>query len=141
MYKINIYLNFDGNTLEAFKFYQSIFGGEFEMLQLMKDSPVDPNLPAEDSDKVMHIALTLGKSVTIHGTDTIASMGHQLVKGNNFHLMLEPDTREETDRYFKALAAGGSSIQAMREEFWGAYYGSLTDKFGIHWMLNCDEKK
>jgi PhnB protein len=141
MLKISIYLNFKGTTHEAFKFYQSVFGGEFQMFQRMKDIPGMEKLSAADQEMVMHIALPVGSAMVLHGTDAIESMGHHLTVGNNVHLMLEPDTREEADRYYKALSEGGTDLQPMREEFWGAYYGAFTDKFGIRWMMNCDLKK
>ena len=144
MAKVSTYLNFVRNTEEAFLFYKSVFKTEFSgPIMRFKDSPGCPDqgpLPEADANLVMHVALpTLGDHVLM-GTDSPESMGFKLNQGNNVYLNLEPDTRAETDRLFAALAAGGTVGMALQEMFWGAYWGCLTDRFGIRWMFNCAAK-
>ena len=136
MAKVNLYINLNGTTEEAFKFYKSVFGGEFIGLQRFKDTPAVENLSAEDGDKLMHVSLPLGENLLLHGTDMLESRGQTLVAGNNFNLMIEANSKAEAEKYFNELSAGGKDISPLREEFWGAYYGSFTDKFGIQWMIN-----
>ena len=145
MAKVSTYLNFPRTTEAAFLFYRSVFGGEFVGgIRRFGDMPADPTQPPlADADKnlVLHVALpTLGEHVLM-GTDASESMGFTVVQGNNSYINLEPDTRAETERLFNALAVGGKVEMALADMFWGAYFGSLTDKFGIHWMVNCESKK
>jgi len=136
MAKVNLYINLNGTTEEAFKFYRSVFGGEFIGLQHFKDTPAVENLSAEDGDKLMHVSLPLGENLLLHGTDMLESRGQTLVNGNNFNLMIEANSKAEAEQFFSKLSAGGKDISPLREEFWGAYFGSFTDKFGIQWMVN-----
>jgi len=136
MATVNLYINFNGTTEEAFKFYKSVFGGEFIGLQRYKDTPAVDNLSTEGGDKLMHVSLPLGDNLLLHATDMLESRGHALVAGNNFNIMIEAKSKEEAEKYFKELSAGGKDIVPLKEEFWGAYYGSFTDKFGIPWMVN-----
>ncbi len=139
MAKVSIYLNFQGNTEEAFNFYKSVFKTEFATpIMYMKDAPPQPAMPSmseKDANSVMHVSLPILGGTVIMGTDMLESMGHKLVIGNNTTIDLEPDTREETDRLFNALSTGGSDIAPMRDEFWG-YWGCCLDRFGIRWMFN-----
>jgi PhnB protein len=137
---INPYLNFNGNTEEAFNFYKSVFGGEFVMLQRFKDAPDGDKLPEGTQNKVMHVSLPIGKNNILMGTDACESMGFKLAFGNNTYLCLGPDSREETERVFNALAEGGEVEAPLNDTFWGAYYGSVKDKYGVHWMLNFQEE-
>ncbi|MEO6330344.1 MAG: VOC family protein [Ginsengibacter sp.] len=137
MATLNPYLNFNGNTEEAFNFYKSVFGGEFAMLQRFKDVPQAGDTPEGEKEKIMHIALPVGKVNMLMGTDTPESMG-QLTFGNNLSLSLSTESEEETNKIFNALAAGGNITMPLDKMFWGAYFGMLTDKFGIHWMVNYD---
>lgn len=140
MSKVSIYLNFQGNTEEAFNFYKSVFKTEFATpISYMKDVPAQPGMPPlPDSEKnmVMHVALPILGGTQIMGTDMLESMGHQLKIGNNTTINLEPDSKEEADRLFKALSEGGSDIMAPQDMFWGAYWGVCLDRFGIRWMFN-----
>lgn len=137
MTKLNIYLNFAGNTEEAFKFYKSVFGGEFTSLVRFKDMPMEGGkIPKKDESKIMHIALSVGKGDLLMGTDTLESLGMKLTQGNNVRLSLHPETKEEADRLFKALSAGGSVEMPMADQSWGDYYGSFKDKFGVLWMVD-----
>ncbi len=145
MARTNTYLNFKNNTEEAFNFYRSVFGGEFgPQVARFGDIPPQPGMPPmAEADKklIMHIELPITGGHTLMGTDAPESMGFKLNKGNNVHISLEPDTRAETERLFKALSAGGVVTMALQDMFWGAYYGSCTDKFGIQWMVNFPDKK
>jgi len=141
MATINPYLNFMGNTEDAFNFYKSVFGGEFAMLQRMKDTPDGDKLPAGEREKIMHVSLPIGKGNMLMGTDMLESMRHKMNQGNNISLSLSTDSEEETEKLFKALSAGGQIGMPLEKMFWGAYFGMCIDKFGIQWMVNYDYKK
>jgi PhnB protein len=140
MAKVSIYLNFMGNTKEAFEYYKSVFGTEYSVpIFYNRDIPAQPGMPEfseEDKNKVMHVALPILGGIQIMGTDMLESMGHQLKTGNNISINLEPDSREETERLYKALSEGGSECMPLQDMFWGAYWGMCQDKFGIRWMFN-----
>jgi len=145
MAKVSTYLNFRRETLEAFNFYKSVFGGEFQgKVSRFGDIPPSedlPPLPEEDKDLVMNIALPILGGHLLMGTDAPESMGFRVSFGNNVYITLHPDTRAETKRLFDALSEGGNVEQELQDMFWGDYYGSLRDKYGVQWMFNCDEKK
>ncbi len=132
---INPYLNFPGNTEEAFNFYRSVFGGEFLSLQRFKDTPDAGNLPPGVENQVMHVALPIGTNILM-GTDAPESMGFSITPGNNHYICISPESRDEATKLFSGLSAGGKVEMELQDMFWGAYYGSLTDKFGIRWMVN-----
>lgn len=143
MARVSTYLNFMGNTEEAFNFYKQVFGTEFietmgGKIQYMKDVPADPNrpLPEDEKDKVMHVELPILGGHILMGTDMLKSMGHELKVGNNITLNLEPDTLEETQRLYAELSADGTETSALEKMFWGAYWGSCLDKYGVRWMFN-----
>ena len=136
MANINPYLNFKGNTEQAFKFYKSVFGGEFAMVMRWKDSPEPEKLSAAERKKIMHIALPIGKGNALMATDSLESMGCPLTVGTNFHICVSADSEAEADRIFKKLAAGGKVGMPMGKTFWGAYFGMCTDKFDIQWMIS-----
>jgi PhnB protein len=144
MAKVSTYLNFPNKTEEAFNFYKSVFGGEFvgEISRFGDIPPSEGMPPIEEADKnlVMHIVLPILGGHLLMGTDAPESMGFKVNFGNNVYLMLEPDTRADTQRLFKALSAGGKVEQELQDMFWGDYYGSCQDKFGVQWMFNCIEK-
>ena len=136
MTKLNVYLNFPGNTEEAFSFYKSVFGGEFSSIVRFKDMPMaGQKLSRDVENKIMHIALPVGNDL-IMATDAIESMGFKLTPGNNSYIMIQVDSKAEADRVFKALSAGGKVEVAMADQPWGDYYGSFWDKFGIGWMVD-----
>jgi len=141
MATLNPYLNFNGNTEEAFNFYKSVFGGEFITLQRFKDTPEAERVPPADRDKIMHVSLPIGKGNILMGTDAVESMGHKLTVGNNFSLSLSAESEKESDKIFNGLSAGGKVEVPMSKMFWGAYFGMFTDKFGIKWMINYDYPK
>jgi len=134
--QVNPYLNFPGTTEEAFNFYKSIFGGEFITLQRFSDMGEANPVPEEIKNKILHIALPLGTGNILMATDAIESMGPKLDYGNNMHLSLNTDSREENERIFTALSEGGKVTMPLADMFWGDYFGMCTDKFGIHWMLS-----
>ncbi|MEZ4703267.1 MAG: VOC family protein [Rhodothermales bacterium] len=141
MARVSTYLNFPRETEAAFTFYKSVFGTEFTgTIMRFGDMPPQPGQPPlSDADKrlIMHIELPILGGHVLMGTDAPESMGFSLVAGSNMHLNLEPDTRAESDRLFAALADGGVVSMPLTDMFWGGYFGSLTDRFGIKWMINC----
>lgn len=145
MASVSTYLNFPRNTEEAFNFYKSVFGGAFtgEIARFSEVPPQDgmPPLAEADRNLVMHIALPiLGGVHVLMGTDAPESMGFEVKFGNNAYINLEPDTRAETKQLFDALSADGKVEMELQDMFWGDYFGSCTDKFGVNWMFNCAEK-
>ena len=138
MKTVNPYLNFNGNTEEAFNFYKAAFGGEFATLMRFKDSPEAANTAPEDQNKLMHIALPIGNGNLLMGTDSLASKGHKLQPGNNFHLSISAESDAETEKLFNALSAGGKVMVPLSKQFWGSYFGMFTDKFGVQWMISHD---
>jgi PhnB protein len=144
MARVSTYLNFPGNTEEAFNFYKSVFKSEFSHpISRFGGNPSQPDQPPmseADKNLVMHVELPILGGHVLMGTDAPESMGFKVVSGNNTYVNLEPDTRAETDRLFQALSAGGKVEMALQEMFWGGYFGSLKDRFGIQWMFNCAGK-
>lgn len=145
MARTSTYLNFARETEEAFMFYKSVFGGEFEggVIHRMGEVPAAPGQPAlaeADKNLVMHVGLELLGGHMLYGTDAPESMGFVVAPGNNVFINLQPDTRAETDRLFARLSEGGTVGMPLQVMFWGDYFGSLTDRFGIQWMFNCAEK-
>jgi PhnB protein len=130
----NITIVFDGKTEAAFNFYRSIFGGEFSNFQRMKDMQGAPPMSAEEGEKILHAALPIGNSV-IMGMDMPSGRG-TVNAGNNFMVTLDTSSEEETTRVFNRLAEGGFVMMPLGHQFWGAFFGMVTDKFGIQWMLS-----
>jgi PhnB protein len=144
MAQTSTYLNFDRSAEEAFNFYKSVFGTQF-MCGIMRhrDVPVPEGQPGpreEDKDLVMNVALPILGGHVLMGTDAPESMGFHVNQGNNVHICLDPDTRADADRLFAALSAGGTVEMPMAEMFWGDYFGSFADKFGVQWMISCSSK-
>lgn len=144
MARVSTYLNFPRNTEEAFTFYKSVFGTEFaggiHRFSTVPPQPGQPAMKEEDKNLVMHVGLPILGGHMLMGTDAPETMGFKVVQGNNVYINLEPDTRGETDRLFAALSAGGKVEMAPQEMFWGDYFGSCTDKYGVQWMFNCTSK-
>lgn len=142
MASINPYLIFNGNCEEAFLFYQSVFGGEFPYVGKFSDMPAgdtNPTLSEEDANKIMHISLPIGKDSVLMGSDSNSASG-EVVFGGNISISINTESKEEADRLFNGLSAGGNPFMPMNKTFWGAYFGMFVDKFGINWMVNFDEK-
>jgi PhnB protein len=145
MPRVNTYLNFPGNTEKAFNFYKSVFGGDFAggINRFSSVPPQEGMPPISEADKnlVMHVALPILGGHMLMGTDAPESMGFKVQFGNNVYISLEPDTREETKKLFEALSKGGKVEMELQDMFWGDYYGSCSDKYGVNWMFNCSNKK
>jgi len=144
MPRVSTYLNFPRSTEQAFLFYRSVFGTEFSApIHRFGDIPAQPGQPpmaVADKNLIMHVELPILAGHVLMGTDAPESMGFKLVQGNSVYINLEPDTRAETDRLFRALSAGGKVQMPLTEMFWGGYFGNLTDQFGVQWMFNCNSK-
>lgn len=144
MARVSTYINFPGTTEQAFAFYRTVFGGDFNgpvhRFGEVPAAPDQPPIPEADRNLVMHVELPILGGHVLMGTDAPESMGFTVIHGNSVHINLEPDTRSETDRLFNALAVGASVDMPLQDMFWGAYFGSLTDRFGIRWMFNCSSK-
>lgn len=138
MKAVNPYLNFDGQAEEAMNFYKSVFGGAFggNGVMRMSDVPDMPKIPEEEKNRVMHISLPLDNGQVLMASDIMPSMGHKLTVGNNNYISIFADSREEADRLFNALSPGGEIEMPMQDQFWGDYFGSFKDKFGVCWMIS-----
>ena len=133
---VNPYLNFNGQTEEAFNFYKSLFGGEFLQVMRFNNIPGNENISENAKEKIMHIALKICYNVILMGTDAIESMGQNLKVGNNMHISIEAESKEEADKLFYALSDGGVIDNPTQDLFWGDYFGNLSDKFGIGCMIS-----
>ena len=141
MASVSIYLNFMDNCEEAFRTYASIFGTDLGEISRMRDVPTmpgQPPLPDDEADKVMNVRLSILGGTVLMGTDMLRSMGHELRIGNNITINLEPDTLAETQRLYDALSQGSTACVPLQKMFWGAYWGTCLDRFGIRWMFNCE---
>ena len=141
MAAFNPYLNFNGNTEEAFNFYKSVFSGEFATIVRFRDVPGNENMPTDVLDKIMHIALPIGNGNMLMATDSLESLGQKLVQGNNHYLIISTGSKEEADDIYSKLSVNGKIEMPLSDTFWGAYYGAFTDQFGIQWMINYDYPK
>lgn len=141
MTAINPYLTFKDQCEEAFEFYRSVFGGEFMGgIMRMGDADMGQPIPDEAKNLVMHVALPIGGNILM-GSDAPEGFGPPLQQGNNYSVAISPDTKEEADRLFKGLSEGGTVVMPLADAFWGGYFGMLSDKFGVQWMVNYDQSK
>lgn len=142
MATINPYLIFNGNCEEAFLFYKSVFGGEFSYVGKYSEMPSDgagvETISEEDKNKIMHISMPIGKDSILMGGDSNSSSG-PVSFGSNYMVSINTESKQEADKLFDGLSAGGNPFMPMNQTFWGAYFGMFVDKFGIHWMVNFDE--
>jgi Uncharacterized protein conserved in bacteria len=144
--RICTYLNFDGRTEEAFLFYKKVFRSEFsgKGIERFEDVPAStqnwPPVADEVKKMVLHVELPITGGHVLMGTDAPKEMGFTLTTGNNMHICIEPESREEADRLFKELAEDGKVTMPMADMFFGAYFGEFTDKYGINWMINYQPK-
>jgi PhnB protein len=127
------YLNFNGNTEEAFNFYRSVFGGDFPMVLRFRDMGDGMGAKGDDLDKIAHIALPLGETMLM-GTDLTGSRSATM--GDNFYINVSPDSAEEAETVFNRLAEGGAVEMPLQETEWAERFGSCIDRFGIQWMVN-----
>jgi PhnB protein len=142
MAQVNPYLNFNGNTEEAFNFYKSVFGGDFAAVVRFKDmGPAAGPVPPEAGNLIMHIALPIGNGNMLMATDAVEAMGQKVVEGNNHYLSLSADSKEEADRLYNSLSAGGKIEMAIGDVPWGSYFGMFKDKFGTQWMVSYDKPR
>ncbi|UOK43647.1 MULTISPECIES: VOC family protein [Flavobacterium] len=142
MAQINPHINFNGNAEEAFNFYKSVFGGEFATIVRFKDLPSDPdNTWAEsEANKIMHIALPIGKSNMLMANDVPQSMGRVNENENRSKISISAESKEEADKLFNGLSAGGQIEFPIEDSPWGSYFGMFRDKYGIEWMVNFDPR-
>lgn len=137
---INPHINFNGNAEEAFNFYKSVFGGEFAMVMRLKDlaSP-DFQIDAIDANKIMHIALPIGNNILM-GNDIPESMGRVNENENRSKISISAESREEAEKLFNGLSAGGTVEMPLEDSPWGSYFGMFRDKYGIEWVVDYDAK-
>ena len=140
MTQINPHINFNGNAEEAFNFYKSVFGGEFSTIMRLKDlSSAEFPVAEKDANKIMHIALPIGKN-SLMANDVPDSMGKVNENENRSKISISVESREEADRLFSGLSAGGNIEYPIGDSPWGSYFGMFRDKFGIEWLVNFDPK-
>jgi len=142
MTTVNVYLTFDGNCEEAFNFYKKVFGGEFTYLGRFKDMPPMEGVPpmsADEGNRVMHVSLPVSAETILMGSDSGGEWSQKLEVGNNFSVSVTTGTKDEANRLFKELSTGGKVSMPMQSTFWGDYFGTFTDKFGINWMVSFAE--
>jgi PhnB protein len=145
MAKVSTYLNFTNQTEAAFNYYKSVFGTEFEgnSFNRFGDMPPQPGMPPvgeATKNLVLHVSLPILGGYMLMGSDAPPEMGFTVTMGNNIYISLDTDTKEEADRLFAALSAGGQVEMPMSNMFWGAYWGSCKDRFGVKWMFNYVKK-
>ncbi len=139
MASVNIYLTFNGNCREAFDFYKTVFGGEYSWIGTFGDMPPQEGFEVvlQDKTRIMHMSLPISKETILMGSD-IVSTQNNVTFGDNFSISVDTDSRDEADRIFKALSDEGTISMPQDNMFWGSYFGMLTDKFGINWMVSFD---
>ena len=142
MAQINPYIHFNGNAEEAFTFYKSVFGGEFAMIMRFKDLPSNPEhvFTEKEAQKIMHIALPIGKTNVLMASDTPESMGKHNENETRSKISISAETKEEADHLFNGLSKGGKIEIPFAESSWGSYFGMFRDKYGIEWMVDYDPK-
>lgn len=137
----NIYLTFNGNCKEAFDFYTEVFDAKvlhsstFGEMPPQKDQP----LPDEMKDKIMHISIQLSDEAIIMGSDTGGEWGANFKQGNNFSISINADSKEQANDLFAKLSEGGNVTMPIQDTFWGSYFGSLADRYGVQWMISFGE--
>lgn len=141
MAQINPYLHFNGNAEEAFLFYKSVFGGEFAMIKRFKDLEILGSIASEkEANKIMHIALPIGKYNILMGSDTPEALGLHNEKETRSKISISAQSKEEADSLYKGLSAGGEIEMPIADSPWGSYFGMFRDKFGIEWMIDFDPR-
>ncbi len=135
MKKLDPYLNFNGNTEEVFRFYKSVFGGEFTTLIRFGDMPGSEKMPEADKAKIFNVTLPIGDYNVLMGTDILESMNQGLHAGDNFHICISLDNENETKRIFSELSEDGQIIMPLAKEDWSPLFGMCKDKYGIQWMV------
>ncbi len=141
---VNVYLTFDGNCEEAFNFYKSVFGGDFSYMGRFGEMPPEAggdSIPEEEKNRVMHVSLPISKETTLMGSDTGGEWAAGWKHGNNFSISVTAARKEEADKIFNGLSVDGNVTMPMEDTFWGDYFGSLEDKFGVNWMIGFNENQ
>ena len=142
MATINPYIHFNGNAEEAFTFYKSVFGGEFTTVARFKDlSNAEHPISEKEAEKIMHIALPIGKTSVLMASDTPEFMGRHNENENRSKISITADSKEEADKLFNGLSKGGKVEMPIADSPWGSYFGMFRDKYGIEWMVSFDSKK
>jgi PhnB protein len=140
MASVNLYLNFNGNCEEAFNFYKSAFGGEFQYIGRFNEMPPSDDYKMSESDgqKIMHVSLPIGDGTYLMGSDTGGEWAPSFIQGNNFSISINTGGKDEADKLFNTLSDGGKVTMPLSKTFWSEYFGMFTDKFGIAWMVSFD---
>ena len=138
MASINPHINFNGNAEEAFNFYRSVFGGEFAKIMRFKDlASAEMPIAAHEANKIMHIALPIGKSILM-ANDVPEILGRTNENENRSKIVISAESKEEADKLFHGLSAGGQIEMPISDSPWGSYFGMFRDKYGIEWMVEFD---
>ncbi len=132
---LNVYLHFNGNCREAFEFYRSAFGGDFDSFSTFGDMPDEVGMAEEEKDGVLHVSYDIG-GTALMGSDVPSAFGPPVEPGNNFSISYQAGSREQTESLFRRISEGGRVTMPLGDTFWGAYFGACTDKYGINWMFN-----
>jgi PhnB protein len=141
MAQINPYIHFNGNAEEAFNFYQSVFGGDFAMKMRFKDMEFEGSIATdEEANKIMHIALPIGKHNILMGSDSPSALGTHSENETRSKISISAESKEEADKLFNGLSVGGQVEMPIQDSPWGSYFGMFRDKFGIEWMVDFDQK-
>ena len=138
MIEVSPFLSFNGNCESAFNFYKSIFGGAFEFIYRYKDVPAEKPIPESEQEKILHVSLPLMKNVHLMGADVLDASEQKTEMTNRVTIGLRTNNQEETWRIFDALSEGGNVTMPLQKAFFADFLGSVTDKFGISWSINCN---
>lgn len=139
---INPWINFNGNAEEAFTFYKSVFGGEFAKIVRFKDlASAEFPVPEKEENKIMHIALPIGTGTMLIANDVPEIMGRVNERENRSKILVSTESKEEADRLFTGLSAGGIVEGPMGDSPWGSYAGMFRDKYGIEWIIEFSPEK
>ena len=135
---LNVYLHFNGNCREVFEFYRSAFGGDFALCSTFHDMPDQTGIAEEEKDNILHISYDIG-GTTLMGSDVPSASAPPVEQGNNFSISYQTESREQTEELFNKISEGGKVTMPLGDMFWGSYFGSCTDKYGINWMFDYEE--
>ena len=135
---VHVYLNFPGNTEEALRFYETVFGTKISMIMTFGDAGFMPNVPEHAKKKVMHGQLPITQSVHLMASDVIEGFSPPVQVGNNFHVSIVADDKAEADRVFNALSDGGKVTMPIGNAPWGPYFGMCVDRYGVQWMVSLE---
>ena len=137
MQLVHVYLNFPGNTEEAMRYYEKVFGTKITMLQTFGDGAFIPNVPEHAKKKVLHAQLPITDTVHLMASDNVEGFSPvKFALGNNFHVSIVAKDKAEADRAFELLSAGGKVGMPIANAPWGPYFGMCTDRFGVQWMVS-----